>query len=50
MPLKQSPEPEPTISRYEKLLAGLALAGVNFAIVGGLAVILNGYPYPPVLR
>jgi hypothetical protein len=33
-----------TPSQFEKLLAGLARDGVDFAIVGGLAVILNGYP------
>jgi hypothetical protein len=31
-------------SQFEKLLAGLARHGVDFAIVGGLAVVLNGYP------
>ena len=29
-------------SQFEKLLVGLALANVDFAIVGGLAVALNG--------
>ncbi|MGC8989904.1 MAG: hypothetical protein ACP5MD_07270 [Verrucomicrobiia bacterium] len=38
------PEPKETTSRFEKLLAGLAAHGVDFAVVGGLAVILNGYP------
>ena len=33
-----------TPSQFEKLLAGLARSGVDFAVVGGLAVILNGYP------
>jgi hypothetical protein len=33
-----------TPSQFEKLLAGLARGGVDFAVVGGLAVILNGYP------
>ena len=32
-----------TLSRFEELLAGLVRAGVDFAVVGGLAVILNGY-------
>jgi len=36
--------PKETISRFEKLLAELAAQGVDFAVVGGLAVILNGYP------
>ncbi len=38
------PEPNPTPSEFEKLLAGLARHGVDFANVGGIAVILNGYP------
>ena len=37
-------EPNQTPSQFEKLLAGLARDGVDFAVVGGLAVILNGYP------
>jgi hypothetical protein len=41
---KPSPEEKETVSRFEKLSAALALAGVDFAIGGGLAVILNGYP------
>ena len=32
-----------TISQFEKLLAQIAAAGIDFAAVGGLAVILNGY-------
>lgn len=36
--------PNQTPSQFEKLLAGLARDGVDFAVVGGLAVILNGYP------
>jgi hypothetical protein len=44
MPQEPAPEPNPTISQYEKLLAELARQGVDFAVVGGLAVILNGYP------
>lgn len=31
-------------SQFEKLLAGLAQHGVDFAVVGGLAIVLNGYP------
>ena len=37
-------EPNQTPSQFEKLLAGLARSGIDFAVVGGLAVILNGYP------
>ena len=44
MPQEHSPDPKETISRFEKLLAGLVQGGVDFAVVGGLAVILNGYP------
>lgn len=39
-----SNEPNRTPSQFEKLLADLARNGVDFAVVGGLAVILNGYP------
>lgn len=42
--MNPSPEPNPTPSQFEKLLAGLARSEVDFAVVGGLAVILNGYP------
>jgi hypothetical protein len=42
--MKPSPGPNRTPSEYEKLLAGLARSGIDFAVVGGLAVILNGYP------
>lgn len=35
--------PRETVSQFEKLLAGLARAEVDFAVVGGVAVILNGY-------
>lgn len=38
------PEPKETTSRFEKLLAALVAHGVDFAVVGGLAVIFNGYP------
>ncbi len=44
MPHKPSPEQKETISRFEKLLVELARGGVDFAVAGGLAVILNGYP------
>ena len=39
-----SPEPNRMPSEFEKLLAGLARSGVDFAVAGGIAVILNGYP------
>jgi len=42
--MKPSPELDRTISQFEKLLADLARHGVDFAVVDGLAVILNGYP------
>ena len=42
--MNPSHEAKETISRYEGLLVGLAQAGVDFAVVGGIAVILNGYP------
>jgi hypothetical protein len=42
--MNHSPEPREITTRFEKLLAGLAADGVDFAVVGGLAVILNGYP------
>jgi hypothetical protein len=44
MPQEHSPGPRETISRFEKLLADLARGEVDFAVVGGLAVILNCYP------
>ncbi|MBI4663627.1 MAG: hypothetical protein HY735_32905 [Verrucomicrobia bacterium] len=44
MPPEHSPESREIISRFEKLLVALARSGVDFAVVGGLAVILNGYP------
>jgi hypothetical protein len=43
-PMEQSPEPRENISQFEKLLAALAASGVDFAVAGGIAVILNGYP------
>jgi hypothetical protein len=39
-----SEEQNQSLSRYGKLLVALASAGVDFAVVGGLAVIFNGYP------
>ena len=41
---EHSPEPNETTSRFEKLLVSIARNEVEFAVVGGLAVILNGYP------
>ncbi len=41
--MEPSPEPKEITSRFEKLLAGLVNDGVDFAVVGGLAVIFNGY-------
>jgi hypothetical protein len=42
--MNPSNEAKETFSQYEGLLVGLARAGVDFAVVGGLAVILNGHP------
>jgi hypothetical protein len=42
--MDHSPKPREITSRFEKLLAGLAADRVDFAVVGGLAVIFNGYP------
>ena len=36
-------EPKAIISRFERLLAALARSDVDFCVVGGLAVLLNGY-------
>ena len=44
MPPDPAPEPKETISRFEKLLAELARHEVDFAVAGGIAVILNGHP------
>ncbi len=41
--MESPPSSRETISQFERLLAGLARAGVDFAVVGGVAVILNGY-------
>ena len=41
--MNPSPEATEATSQFEGLLVGLARAGVEFAVVGGLAVILNGY-------
>jgi len=41
--MAHSPEQTESLSQYGKLLVALASAGVEFAVVGGLAVIFNGY-------
>jgi hypothetical protein len=38
-----SPEQNESLSQYGKLLVALAKGEVDFAVVGGLAVIFNGY-------
>jgi hypothetical protein len=38
-----SPEQTESLSQYGRLLVALARAEVDFAVVGGLAVIFNGY-------
>jgi hypothetical protein len=42
--MEPSPESKEITSRFEKLLVALSASGVDFAVVGGVAVILNGYP------
>lgn len=42
--MTHSLEPREIISPFEELLAALAADQVDFAVVGGLAVIFNGYP------
>ncbi len=42
--MDHSPEPRGITTQFEKLLAALAADSVDFAVVGGLAVIFNGYP------
>jgi hypothetical protein len=42
--MDHSPKPREITSRYEKLLVTLVTDGIDFALVGGLAVVLNGYP------
>lgn len=44
MPPEHSNGSQETVSRFEKLLVALARAGIDYAVAGGLAVILNGYP------
>lgn len=42
--MSHSPESRETTSQFEKLLVALVAKQVDFAVVGGLAVIFNGYP------
>ena len=42
--MEPSPKPKAITSRFGKLLADLAGKAVDFAVVGGLAVVFNGYP------
>lgn len=42
--MDHSPEPREITTQFEKLLVALVRDGVDFAVVGGLAVIFNGYP------
>ena len=42
--MDHSSKSKETTSRFEKLLAALVASEVDFAVVGGLAVIFNGYP------
>jgi hypothetical protein len=42
--MDHSPEPREITSQFEKLLVALAAGKVDFAVVGGLAAIFNGYP------
>lgn len=42
--MDQSPELKAITSPFEKLLVALVSSRVDFAVVGGLAVIFNGYP------
>lgn len=43
MSQEHSPERKETFTRFGKLLVGLVESKVDFAVVGGLAVIFNGY-------
>ena len=42
MPQVQSSAPRETVSRCERQLAELARSGVDFAVVGDIAIVLNG--------
>ncbi len=41
--MENQPSGKETTSQFEKLWARIAAAGIDFAVVGGVAVILNGY-------
>ena len=41
--MEHSKNPRETSSQFEKLLVALAKDGIDFAVVGGLAVFFNGY-------
>jgi len=41
--MENPPSSNETISQFEKLLADLVRAKVDFCVVGGVAIILNGY-------
>lgn len=47
--MEHSSEPRENISQFEKLLAALAAAEVDFAVVGGIAVI-HISPAPALFR
>ncbi len=42
--MDHSPELREITSPFEKLLVALVSDGIDFAVVGGLAVVFNGYP------
>lgn len=42
--MDHSPEPREITSPFEKLLVALVSDGIDYAVVGGLAVVFNGYP------
>ncbi len=42
--MQPSPEEKKNISQFEKPLVALVSDGIDLAVVGGVAVILNGYP------
>jgi hypothetical protein len=41
--MENQSSPNQTTSQFEKLLVEIARAGVDFAVVGGIAVVLNGF-------
>lgn len=41
---EHSPESKEIFTRFGKLLVALATNKIDFAVVGGVAVIFNGYP------